>query len=244
MVKAKLRNLQKYIIIMLGAAALLLACSPDAFAAAPVNPAAKGSLSVTMRTEDGRRVPGGSLALYQVGTLAPDGLSWKKTDAFAASGLSLDRLAGQGDAALAARFAAYAKKHRAAGIPLRIDSAGRAAMSRLNLGVYLVMQPVPAKGYQAISPFLVSIPLRDGDTWQYAVDATPKMRTAASDEPKPKTPPPKKTVKGGKLPQTGQLKWPIPVMAVAGVLLFALGWELRFSDERRGIGAPGAASGK
>ena len=28
------------------------------------------------------------------------------------------------------------------------------------------------------------------------------------------------------LPQTGQLNWPVPVMAVSGMLLFAFGWEL------------------
>lgn len=34
-----------------------------------------------------------------------------------------------------------------------------------------------------------------------------------------------------KLPQTGQLNWPIPVMAIAGVLLFALGWTIVFLKE-------------
>lgn len=28
------------------------------------------------------------------------------------------------------------------------------------------------------------------------------------------------------LPQTGQLNWPVPVLAVSGVLLFAAGWVL------------------
>jgi hypothetical protein len=210
---------------------LLLALSAPV-RAANINPNARGSLSLTLKTAAGTAVPGGSLKLYRVGVLAGDAQSWRLSGDFAGSGLSLDRLTGQGDAALAARFAAYAKKHGASGISLRIDGSGRAAVSRLSLGVYLVTQPVPAKGYRAVSPFLVSIPLRDGDTWQYAVDATPKMRTVAAIKPKPKTPP-KKTVKGRKLPQTGQLKWPIPVMAAAGMLLFALGWKLRFSDGGR-----------
>ncbi len=29
------------------------------------------------------------------------------------------------------------------------------------------------------------------------------------------------------LPQTGQLFWPVPVLAVCGLLLFALGWVLQ-----------------
>ena len=28
------------------------------------------------------------------------------------------------------------------------------------------------------------------------------------------------------LPQTGQLNWPVPVLACSGVLLFAVGWVL------------------
>ena len=35
-----------------------------------------------------------------------------------------------------------------------------------------------------------------------------------------------------KLPQTGQLTWPIPVMAVTGMTLFALGWWLCFGSRK------------
>lgn len=34
------------------------------------------------------------------------------------------------------------------------------------------------------------------------------------------------------LPQTGQLNWPIPVLTVVGLCLFALGWKLRFGRKR------------
>ena len=30
------------------------------------------------------------------------------------------------------------------------------------------------------------------------------------------------------LPQTGQLHWPVPILAVSGVVLFAMGWYLCF----------------
>ncbi|MDY2814374.1 MAG: LPXTG cell wall anchor domain-containing protein [Dorea sp.] len=29
-----------------------------------------------------------------------------------------------------------------------------------------------------------------------------------------------------KLPQTGQLNWPVPVMAMSGMLLFMIGWSM------------------
>jgi hypothetical protein len=33
------------------------------------------------------------------------------------------------------------------------------------------------------------------------------------------------------MPQTGQLRWPIPVMAVAGMVLFAIGWAIKRGQE-------------
>ena len=41
--------------------------------------------------------------------------------------------------------------------------------------------------YEAIKPFLVSIPLPDGDSWIYDVDATPKVGATIPDTPE--TPP-------------------------------------------------------
>jgi len=40
------------------------------------------------------------------------------------------------------------------------------------------------------------------------------------------------TPKSGKLPQTGQLWWPVPVLAVAGLAAFAAGWRRRGGDDR------------
>jgi len=37
-----------------------------------------------------------------------------------------------------------------------------------------------------------------------------------------------------KLPQTGQLNWPVPLMACAGLALFALGWALCYAGKKEG----------
>lgn len=37
---------------------------------------------------------------------------------------------------------------------------------------------------------------------------------------------------GGKLPQTGQLWWPVPILAILGIAFFAIGWARRNSGER------------
>lgn len=37
---------------------------------------------------------------------------------------------------------------------------------------------------------------------------------------------------GGRLPQTGQLWWPVPILAILGIALFAFGWARKQSGER------------
>jgi hypothetical protein len=111
-----------------------------------------------------------------------------------------------------------------------VTEEGYADFTKLPQGLYLVVQTQASHGYEAIKPFLVSIPLPDGDSWIYDVDATPKVGATIPDTPdtpdtpdKPDVPDtPDKPV----LPQTGQLNWPVPVLACCGVLLFSVGWVL------------------
>ena len=163
-----------------------------------------------------------------------------------------------------------------------MNEEGYANITKLPQGLYLVVQTEASHGYEAIKPFLVSIPMPDGDNWIYDVDATPKVGATIPETPDtpdtpdvPDTPPdtpdtpdtpdlpeqpdtPDTPVSPGTpdnpvspdspdnpvspenpdnpvspsnpdkpvLPQTGQLNWPVPVLACSGVLLFAAGWVL------------------
>jgi len=163
-----------------------------------------------------------------------------------------------------------------------VTEKGYADFAKLPQGLYLVVQTKASHGYEAIKPFLVSIPMPDGDNWIYDVDATPKVGATIPETPDtpdtpdvPDTPPdtpdtpdtpdlpeqpdtPDTPVSPGTpdnpvspdspdnpvspenpdnpvspsnpdkpvLPQTGQLNWPVPVLACSGVLLFAAGWVL------------------
>ena len=63
-------------------------------------------------------------------------------------------------------------------------------------------------------------------------DVTPSPSTPTSTPKPPKnpnaTPTPKPPKNPDKLPQTGQLNWPIPLLVVSGLVLFASGWILCF----------------
>lgn len=145
---------------------------------------------------------------------------------YAASGVELNGLetAGQwkdaGDA-----LAAYTADH-----------AGKAVFTGLAGGVYLVMaDTVQVNGLRyAVAPYLLAVlGWAPEGGWLYDVVSLPKCeRTPDSDKPdgpdviptvNPVTP---GQTPGGKLPQTGQLKWPVPVLAAAGMVLMGVGFAL------------------
>ena len=82
-----------------------------------------------------------------------------------------------------------------------------------------MVQKTAASGYGKTAPFLVSVPYLYADEYQYDVTSQPK--TDLEREVKPTAPP--SSGGGKKLPQTGQLWWPVPVLACAGLGCIAVG---------------------
>lgn len=106
---------------------------------------------------------------------------------------------------------------------------GKATFSGLSTGLYLIVQNKAADGFSKLGAFLVSVPYLEVDEYQYHVTAA--IKSELEREPEPTTPPPTEP-EDPKLPQTGQLNWPIPLMVVAGLAFFAIGWILRFGKKR------------
>lgn len=198
----------------------------------------KGSISVTMLYE-GNAVLGGTLMLYRVGRLSEESGSWHPvlTEDFAESQVDLSDISS---AETAGEAAQYAQSHGLSGTMAQIGSDGKAVFSDLERGVYLVVQQEAAPGYYKAAPFLVSIPMEENGVWRYDVDADPKIK--AQEESGTQSTPPSSSDEPGEgiakqpplpaLPQTGQLNWPVPVMAALGLLLFSAGWLLRFGKKR------------
>lgn len=202
-----------------------------------------GSISARM-LYDGKTVGGGSMVLYRVGDISEDNgnYSFTLTDGFAASGASLANIS---DPALAKSLADYAKANNLSGTPVVIGDDGTVRVQSLRLGLYLVVQDKAADGFEAVSPFLVSVPMFENGSYVYDVNAEPKLSALT------KTPVTDPGMSGGgssgggsssgsgssgvtgTLPQTGQLNWPIPVLSAAGLCLFFLGWMLRYSRQRK-----------
>lgn len=91
------------------------------------------------------------------------------------------------------------------------DGEGVARAEGLSPGLYLVTGERYQGDEAYISPaaFVVSLPrLEEGDTWQYDVTVMAKHESVSVGE---------------RLPQTGLVRWPVPVLAGSGLVLLAVG---------------------
>lgn len=222
--------MKRRIFSVLAALVLLSAMCTAVFAHDVPDMTRTGSVSVTLRHSEGT-LSGGSLTVYRVGQVREDdgNYSFALTEEFAGSGLSLEDLQS---AALPEALAAYAKEQNLTGETRQIDENGNVKFENMELGLYLFVQNEPAPGYNAVSPFLTGVPANVDGVYVYDVDASPKVAPATEKPTQPPTEPEPTKPADPTLPQTGQLNWPVSVLAVLGILLFAAGWMLRRSQYR------------
>ena len=220
---------------------LLFGCNMGMMALAHEVPdiSRKGSISVKMEY-DGKAVAGGTLSIYQVGEIKEDNgnYSFVPTGNFSDCGADLEDIGAYG---LADSLAKYVYENELTGKVQTISNDGTTLFSDLEAGLYLIVQTKAADSYEAVSPFLISVPMCEDGNYIYDVDAAPKLESLKKVDPTiqkpvpPNSTTPKDTTPKGttqkKLPQTGQLNWPVPVMAVSGLCLFLAGWVIRFGKK-------------
>lgn len=216
--------MKKRLFMFLLAIFFLLSAVPATFAVDNLEPDRDCSLILQMQF-GGMPLHTGSLTIYRVGEVyAYHGWHFRLVPELSDSGIELDEN-HLDDRKLAADLADLALKNNLTGVTANIRM-GRASFEDLTPGLYVVFQSQSqaSQGFDAIAPFLISLPQVDGEHYTYDVVSRPKV--PVKPEPTKPTDPSKPTEP--RLPQTGQLNWPVPVMASAGMALFALGWYLFF----------------
>ena len=212
--------MRKHVISGLLALLFLLALPLSAAAHAVPDESRNGHCSITVSmTYKGKAVRGGTLALYKVGDVAEDdgNYSFVPVEEIQAD---IPEFGDIESPDLAGRLAELeGKLTPVTSDPVTVDKDGNATFSDLTFGLYLVVQKTAASGYGKTAPFLVSVPYLYADEYQYDVTSQPK--TDLEREVKPTAPP--SSGGGKKLPQTGQLWWPVPVLACAGLGCIAVG---------------------
>lgn len=210
---------------------LLFLVLPQAYAAPEIDPEQRGSISIQI-SYAGEAVSGGSITLYHAATLGED-MQFVPVPEF--SGCRVD-LNGTLSAATARKLASYADAQSIPGVTVSLGQDGRASFPDLGPGLYLLVQEEAGKGFLNINPFVISIPTVIGDAVYYDVDASPKAApeplptdpTDPTDPTKPTDPP-----NPPGLPQTGQLNWPVPVLALCGTILVIMGLFLCFGRRKK-----------
>lgn len=188
-----------------------------------------GTIHITMRHGD-VTIPGGTLTVYRVGMIYEDNgnYGYVLTEEFAESNISLVNIQS---AELASDLSDYAQTNSIPGETKTIDENAQVNFENLELGLYLFVQYEAAEGYNLANPFLVSVPAVVDGQYIYDVDGTPKLDpiTVKPTEPtEPTEPKPQEPT----LPQTGQLNWPIPLLAVVGLLFLTVGCLLYMWKKR------------
>lgn len=194
----------------------------------------KGSIDITMSYQ-GEAVPGGTLTLYRVADVVEDDGSYyyAYTSAYADCEVPVDDASS---ARVAAALADIVSEKSLEGNTQTISTQGEVLFSDLEIGLYLLIQEEAAPGYNVVAPFLVSVPGGDSGGYVYDVDASPKLELVPEPtEPptQPPTEPPTEPSMPPELPQTGQTQWPVPVLALSGLLLVVLGLVLRTSGRKK-----------
>ncbi len=216
---------------LLAALTVVFCLSATAFAAADgasVDFSQTGSVTVTLTDGDGNAVSGGRITIYQVAALyLEDGdMAYVPTDAFQSCTAQLDVT----DTSLAAALVQYVQDNGIGGTSAAVDTAGTVRFSGLELGLYLLVQTTASGNYETINPFVVTVPMDSDGAWDYTVDASPKVGTVTTQTTEINT---STTSSDSDLPQTGQLNWPVPVLAVSGLALFAAGWAMVARDRKK-----------
>ena len=203
------------VLLVLGGLPLAVQASPDL--------TRTGSITFTLVWEEAP-IDSGALTLYQVGTVAPvnDTYAYVPVEALADAAHLDDLTAPE----LARDLARLVQERELSGVTAPIRH-GEAVFTDLTLGVYLVTQePEDAcDGFAPISPFLITVPQYADGVYIYDIAAQPKVPLHTEPTEPPSTDPTKPTEPN--LPQTGQLHWPVPVLAVSGITIFLLGWAMR-----------------
>ncbi len=228
--------------IMLACMMLLQFSPMQAMAAGSIDLDKEVSLTISYQYKS-KALAGAKFDIYLVATVDENG-ELTTTETFS---LFNTDIRGENDEAwekLAAALKKYVRQE-----DIKSDAGGKTDKNGLlNLtggekklvhGLYLVVGARHTQGdyVYTTQPFMVLLPGQDkaANTWVYEVTAKPKAASEEisddpeSEEPVP-TPPVTPTPQGPKLPQTGQLWWPVPVLLAAGLLLVSIGLIYRRSN--------------
>lgn len=131
------------------------------------------------------------------------------------------------------QFEEYAKENAETMQIQTTDSKGQFVITGLELGTYLLVQNNRQDDY-TMQTMLIEIPEVTSERGiNYTINAEPKI---AKEYPhggyEPEEPEEPTIQEDPEIPNTGVLNWPIPVLAIAGIVIFIVAWTLYYSKKK------------
>ena len=186
------------------------------------------SIELTVRY-NGVNVNGGTLRAIKVGEVAEENGNYYFAQVM--TGIKIEDVTSSAAAAVQKEF--YEKNKGTyvfATTHAQKVTDGKVVFTGLPTGLYLIIQETAATGFNKMGAFLIGVPYMENGQYQYHVKANVKSELERIPPPtRPPSPPPSTPPR---LPQTGQLNWPVPLMAIGGLTFFAFGWLLCFGKKR------------
>ena len=177
----------------------------------------KGSIEIKVEYE-GTKITGGDLIAVRVGDVDHEKNVFRKV-------VTRTEITGIGEAATVTQmqnfYSAYKNVYAFDVYKAEVKN-GIGKFTDVPQGLYLISQETAASGYGKLPAFLLTVPYNE------KLDVSIASKTALQKESSSGGTGSSGSSGGSKLPQTGQLTWPIPWMAGTGMLLFAFGWWLCF----------------
>ena len=218
----------KRIIASLLALSVLLSFSLTAYAHDVPQERDDCSIEVIVRY-DGENVDGGTLTAIKVGYVDEDDGNYFFSQEFTNAGI--EDITSPDASITQKEFYNENKGNYDFYTQTQTVKDGKATFTGLSAGLYLIVQNEAADGFSKLGAVLVGVPYMEDGRYQYHVTAAIKSEIEREPETEPTDPLPTEP-EDPKLPQTGQMNWPIPLMAVMGLTLFVVGWVLCFGKKR------------
>ena len=203
---------------------LLLAALPQRALAVPPIAVDQMAMLTVHYQQDGKQLQGTRFDIYRTADVAKDG-TFTVTADFAGFKGELNGVSSAEEwDGLAQELLAAAENTT----PMRsekIGADGSCTFDSLQAGLYLVVGHDNRIGNVTYTckPFVICLPQYDEESgiWAYTAEASPKAGTPHEHPTPPDRP------HDPLLPQTGALRWPIPVMGCIGILSLGVGVRQR-----------------
>lgn len=193
--------------------------------------------SITVILEnDGKAVTDVAFKIYYVAEIT-DSSDYSLIGDFKNSGVDFNAYNQDNNSDYADKLKAYAEKNNIKSVSEKVtDANGKAVFENLNNGVYLIVGKDFKNG--KVTPFVAQLPsLDENGKLTYNITAKPKSEIINPEDKTEKTTEIITTKydednnNGEKLPQTGQLWWPVCPLIAVGLLFIIFGVAYRRREE-------------